>query len=116
MGASSIQTRPDTFITAASSQRTKSLENNEPAIETRSDNDQDDSLKAPKETVTLSDRALKLSTSSPVKSSDQAPAIENADQAQQALSRVLPDIQSNPSLTLGAHSNIFEAAVKSVLG
>ncbi len=116
MDASIIQTRPDTLITTASSQRTKSLENNEPAIETRSDNDQDDSLNVSKETVNLSDTSLKLSTSSPVKSSDQAAAIENKDQAQQALSQLIADFQSNPSQAQGAHSNIFDGAVKSLLG
>ncbi len=116
MDASTIQPRTDTLITAAASQRTKNVENNEPAIETRSDNDQDDSQKVSKETVKLSDTSLKLSTSSPVKSSDQATSIENKDQAQQALSQLLTDFRSNPSQAQGAHSNIFDGAVKSLLG
>ncbi|MGZ4953827.1 MAG: hypothetical protein ACXV8Q_01835 [Methylobacter sp.] len=92
------------------------MENNEPAIETRPDNDKDDSLQVPKETVNLSDTSLKLSTSSPVKSTDQPAAIENKDQAQQALSQLIADFQSNPSQAQAAHSNIFDGAVKSLLG
>jgi hypothetical protein len=115
MDASTIQTRPDALITAASSQRAKSLEKNEPSIESRPDNDQDDSQRVASETVNLSDASLKLSTSSAVKSSDQAPAIENKDQAQQALNQLIADIQSNPSQALGAH-NLFAGSVKSLLG
>lgn len=116
MDASTIQPRQDTLITSASPQRAKSMESNEPAIETRSDNDQDDNLQVPKETVKLSDTSLKLSTSSPVKSSDQAASIETKDQVQQALSQLIADFQSNPSQAQGAHSNIFASAVKSLLG
>ena len=116
MDASTIQTRPDPIITTASSQRAKSVENNETTIETQPDNDQDDSLKVPKETINLSNTSLKLSTSSPVKSTDQPAAIENKDQAQQALSQLLSDMQSNPAQALGAHSKIFDGAVKSLLG
>ncbi|MDO9269392.1 MAG: hypothetical protein Q7T96_09810 [Methylobacter sp.] len=116
MDASTIQSRQGTLITPASSQRPKSVENNEPSIETRSDNDQGDSLQVSKETVKLSDTSLKLSSSSPVKSSDQAASIENKDQAQQALSQLIANIQSNPSQAQGAHSNIFDGAVKSLLG
>jgi len=116
MDASTIQTRSDTPINSASSQRTKSSENNEPAIETQSDNDRDDSLQVSKETVKLSDTSLKLSTSSPVKSSDQAAPIENKDQAQQALKQLIADFQSNPSQAQGDHNNIFDGAVKSLLG
>ncbi len=116
MDTSTIQTRPNTLINTASSQRTNNLENNEPAIETRPDNDQDDSLQVPQETVKLSDKSLKLSTSSPVKSTDQAPAIENKDQAQQALNQLIADFQSNPAQAQGAHSRIFDGAVKSLLG
>jgi len=116
MDASTIQTRPDPIITTTSSQRAKSVENNEPALETQPDNDQNNSLKVPKETVNLSNASLKLSTSSPVKSTDQPASIENKDQAQQALSQLLADMQSNPAQALGAHSNIFDGAVKSLLG
>ena len=113
-----ITTKPrqDTLITATSSQRTKNLENNEPAIETRPDSDQNDSQKLDTETVKLSDTSLKLSTSSPVKSSAKPAAIETKDQAQQALSQLLADFQSNPSLAQAAHSNVFAGAVKSLLG
>jgi hypothetical protein len=116
MDASAIQPRQEALVTPASSQRTKSLENDGPAIETRSDNDQDDSLKVTKETVNLSDTSLKLSSSSPVQSSDQSAPIENKNQAQQALSQLIADFQSNPSQAQGAHSNIFSGAVKSLLG
>ena len=113
-----ITTKPrqDALITATSSQRAKSLENNEPAVETRSDNDQDDSQKVSTETVKLSDTSLKLSTSSSVKSSDKPASIETKDQAQQALSQLIADFQSNPSLAQDAHSNVFAGAVKSLLG
>lgn len=116
MDASKIQPRQEALVSPATAQRTKNVDNNEPAIETRPDNDQDDSLKVPKETVNLSDTSLKLSSSSPVKSSDQSAPIENKDQAQQALSRLLADMQSNPSQAHGAHSNVFSGAVKSLLG
>lgn len=116
MDASIIQTRTDTLISTASAQRAKTMENNEPAVETQPDSDQDNNLNVTKETVNLSNTSLKLSTSSPVKSSDQPAAIETADQAQQALSRLIADFQSNPSQVQGAHSNIFDGAVKSLLG
>ncbi len=116
MDASIIKPRPEALITAASPQRTKNLENNEPAVENRADNNQDDSQKVPTETIKLSDTSLKLSTSSPVKSSDKPASIENEDQAQQALSQLLADFQSNPSLAQNAHSNVFAGAVKSLLG
>lgn len=116
MDISATQPRQDTLITPTSSQQVKSLENNEPAIETRSDNDRDDNQQVSKETVKLSDTSLKLSASSPVKSSDQTASIENKDQAQQALSQLIADIQSNPAQAQGAHSNIFAGAVKSLLG
>jgi len=116
MDAISIQTRPDTLINAASSQRTKNLENNEPATESRPDSDQDDSRKVTKETINLSDASLKLSTSSPVKSSDQAAAIQNKDQAQQALNQLITDFQSNPSQAQAVHGKVFDGAVKSLLG
>jgi len=116
MDTTSIQKRPDTFISKASSQRTKSSENNESTIEAQSDNDRDDSLQVPKETIKLSNTSLKLSTSSPVKSSDQAVSIKNKDQAQQALSHLIADFQSNPFQALGAHGKIFDSAVKSLLG
>ncbi|MGZ5006424.1 MAG: hypothetical protein ACXWFI_00805 [Methylobacter sp.] len=116
MDAGTIQARPDPIINTTSSLQAKSVGNNEPAIETRPDNDQDDSLKTPKETVNFSDTSLKLSASSPVKSSDQSPVIDNQDQAQQASSRFIADMQSNPVQALAAHSNIFEGAVKLLLG
>lgn len=116
MDASKIQPRQEALVSPATAQRTKNVDNNEPAIETRPDSDQDDSLKVPKETVKLSDTSLKLSSSSPVKSSDQSAPIENKDQAQQALSRLLADMQSNPSQAHGAHSNVFSGAVQSLLG
>jgi len=116
MDISTIQQRPEALITPASSPRTKSLESNEPAIETRSDNDQDDSPTVSAETVKLSDTSVKLSSSSPVKSTDRAAPIEDKDQAQQAIKQLLADFQSNPSQAHGAHSNIFAGAVKSLLG
>lgn len=116
MDASTIQPRPEALVTPASSTRTKSVENNEPAIETQSDNDQDNSSKVSQETVNLSDTSLKLSASSPVKSSDKSAPIDNQDQAQQALSQLLADFQSNPSQAQGAQSNVFAGAVKSLLG
>lgn len=116
MNASKIQPRQEPLITQTSSQRTKGLESNEPAIETRSDIDQDDSSKVSDETLQLSDTSLKLSTSSPVKSSDRPAPIENRDQAQQALNQLVSDIQSNPAQTQGVHSKIFASAVKSLLG
>ncbi len=116
MDTSSIQTRPDAFVNTASTQRTKSLENNEPALENQSNNDPDNDLNVSKETINLSNASLKLSTSSPVKSSDQAAAITNKDQAQQALKQLIADFQSNPSQAQAAQSNIFDGAVKSLLG
>ena len=113
-----ITTKPrqDPLISAHSSNRAKNLENNEPTIETRPDSDQDDSQKLSTETVKLSNTSLKLSTSSPVKSSDRPVSIETKDQAQQALSRLISDFQSNPSQAHAAHSNVFAGAVKSLLG
>lgn len=116
MDASKVQARPETLIPPAASQLTKSLENKESAIETRSDNDKDDSQEVSVETVNLSDTSLKLSTSSPVKSSDRSAPIENKDQAQQTLNQLIADFQDNPSQALGAHSNVFGGAVKSLLG
>lgn len=116
MATNTIQPRQDALVSPMSSQRTNSLENNKPAIESQPDNDQSDSSKVSDETVKLSDTSLKLSTSSPVKSSDQPAAIENKDQAQQALSQLIADFQGNPSQGQAAHSNIFDGAVKSLLG
>jgi hypothetical protein len=116
MDTSSIQPRHEVAMSPATAQQVKNLGGNEPPLESRSDNDQDDILKAPQETVNLSDTSLKLSTSSPVKSSDQATAIVNPDQAQQVLSQLIANIQSNPSQGQAAHSNIFDGAVKSLLG
>jgi hypothetical protein len=111
-----IQPRQDALPSLGSSQLTKSLENNEPAIEIQADNDPDDSPKVSIETVKFSDTSLKLSASTPVQSSDQAALIETKDQAQQALSQLLADFQSNPSQAQGAQSNVFSGAVKSLLG
>lgn len=110
-----INTTP-TLPSLTSSQLTKNLENKEPALETLPDNDTDDSLKTATGTLNLSNTSIKLSASSPVQSTDQAPPIETKDQAQQALGKLLADFQSNPSLALGAHSNAFSSAVKSLLG
>lgn len=115
MDASKI-TRPDPLITTALSTRTKSVESNEPTIETRPDNDQDGSRNISNGSVNLSDTSLKLSTSSPVKSSDRSAPIENKDQAQQALNQLIADFQNNPSQAQGVHGNIFAGAVKSLLG
>lgn len=112
----STQPRQDAFITPVSSQRAKSLENNEPAIENRPDNDQDDSSKVSSETVKLSDTSLKLAASSPVKSTDELAQIETKDQARQVLNRLLSDFQNNPAQAQAAHNNIFAGAVKSLLG
>lgn len=111
-----IQPRQDPLSTLGSSQLTKGLENNEPAIETQADKDQDDSSKVSNGTVKFSDTSLKLSASTPVQSSDQATPIENKDQAQQALSQLLADFQNNPSQAHGAQSKVFSGAVKSLLG
>ena len=116
MEASTIKSQSGAFITSPSSQRAKSLESNEPAIESRSDNDQDDSLKVSGETVNLSDTSVKLSSSSPVKSTDRSAPLENRQQAQEAVKQLNADIQSNPSQAQGAHSNAFSDAVKSLLG
>lgn len=116
MVANTIQPGQGALITPASSQRAKSLESNEPAIETRSDNDQDDSPKVSGETVKLSDTSVKLSSSSPVKSTDRAAPLENRQQAQEAVKQLLADIQSNPSQAQGAHSNVTENSVRSLLG
>lgn len=116
MDASKIQPRQEALVSPATARRINNADNSEPAIETRPDNNQDDGLKVSKETVNLSDTSLKLSSSSPVKSSDQSAPIENQDQAQQALSRLLADMQSNPSQAQGAHSNVFSGAVESLLG
>lgn len=116
MVTNTIQSGQGAPITPASSQRTKSLESNEPAIETRSDNDQDDSQQVSGETVKLSDTSVKLSSSSPVKSSDRAAPIDDKDQAQQAVKQLLADFQSSPSQAQGAHSNVTENAVTSLLG
>lgn len=116
MATTTIQSGQGVLITPASSQRTKNLESNEPAIETRSDNDQDDSQQVSGETVNLSDTSVKLSSSSPVKSSDKSAPLENKDQAQQALKQLLADFQSNPAQSHGTHSYITENAVKSLLG
>jgi hypothetical protein len=116
MDANTIQPRQDAFVTPPSSQRTNGLSNNEPAIENQLNNNQDDSSKVSPETVNLSDTSLKLSASSPVKSSDEFASIESKDQARQVLDQLISDFQSNPAQALAAHSNVFSGAVKSLLG
>jgi hypothetical protein len=111
-----IQSGQGTLIAPASSQRLKSPESNESAIETRSDSGQDDRSTVSGETVNLSDTSVKLSSSSPVKSTDRFAPIENKDQAQQVLNQLLADFQSSPSLAQNSHSNVTENAVKSLLG
>jgi len=116
MEETTIQPRSNAFVTPASSQRTKSMESNEPTIETRSDYDQDDSQQVFGETVKLSDTSVKLSSSSPVKSSDKSAPLENRQQAQEAAKQIIADIQSNPSQAHSTHSNVTEHAVRSLLG
>ncbi|MDO9425021.1 MAG: hypothetical protein Q7T40_12650 [Methylobacter sp.] len=115
MDASKVQPRQEPLITTTS-QRTKSVESNESAVETRSANDQDDSSKVSAQTVQLSDTSIRLSASSPVRSSDRSAPIENREQAQQAARQIIADFQSNPAQAQGTHSNITENAVKSLLG
>lgn len=116
MATNTIQPGLGTISTAAASQRTKVLESNEPAIETQSDNDQDDSQQVSGGTVKLSDTSVKLSSSSPVKSTDRAAPLENKDQAQQAVKQLIADIQSSLSQAQGAHGNVTENSVRSLLG
>ena len=115
MDASKVQARQEPLITTTS-QRAKSVEKNESAIETRSTNEQDDSSKVSTQTVQFSDASLKLSASSPVKSSDRTAPIENKEQAQQAARQIITAFQSNPAQAQGTHSNVTENAVKSLLG
>jgi hypothetical protein len=115
MDASKIQSQ--THATSTSSSQPKSLGNIKTAIESPSDNEQVNSPKtSSNETVKLSDTSLKLSTSSPVKSSDRFASIQDNDQAQQAIKQLLADFQSNPSQAHDTHNNIFAGAVKSLLG
>ncbi len=123
MDTSAIQSRQDALLAQVSAQRAKTQESNESAVETRPDNAQAGSLQVPSdavnasgETVDLSATAVKLSTSSPVQSTDRSPPIENRDQAQQALSQLLEDFKSNPAQAQAAQSNVFSGAVKSLLG
>jgi hypothetical protein len=116
MAATTIQPGQGAINTPVPSQRAKSLESNEPTIETRSDYDQDDGQQVFGETVKLSDTSVKLSSSSPVKSSDKSAPLENRQQAQEAVKQLIADFQSNPSQTQDAHSNVFADAVKSLLG
>jgi hypothetical protein len=102
--------------TPTPSQLTKSLEKSEPAVETQSDADKDDNTTTPNGMVNLSPAAIKLSSSTPVQSSDKTAPIENKDQAQQALNQLIADFQSNPSQAHGAHSTLFSESVKSLLG
>jgi hypothetical protein len=116
MDASKLQPRSDTLITPATFQRTNSLGSSDPSLEPRTDNDQAGGANISDETIKLSDTSLKLSKSSPVKSSDKPAPIENIDQAQQTLSQLIADIQSDPAQAQAAHSNIFNGAIKSLLG
>ncbi len=111
-----IQPRTDALAIPASSQTVKTRENKEPALETLPDNDTDDSLKTTSGTINLSNTSIKLSASSPVQSTDQTTPIETKDQAQQALSKLLTDFQSNPSQAPGSQSNVLSGAVGSLLG
>lgn len=118
--SNSIQTRSDPLF-AAQAQKAKAAEANEPAVETKSDNDQDDNANLSSGTIKLSDTSLKLAsskltTSSPVQSTDKSVPIENKDQAQQVLNQLKFSFQNNPAEALGAHSNVFASAVKSLLG
>lgn len=97
-------------------QLTKSLDKNEPAVETQSNNEQKNSTPVANEPVNLSSSGIKLSSSTPVQSSDIAAPIENSSQAQQLLNKLIADFQNNPSLAQAAHSNIFSDSVKSLLG
>jgi hypothetical protein len=118
MDASKITSRQDSLISSALAQRANSLESAESVIGTQSDSDQDNSstVLSSSETVTFSDTSLKLSASSPVKSTDRSAPIENSEQAQQLASQLYAEFQSNPSQAQGAHSNVFAGAVKSLLG
>lgn len=111
MAANTIQP----FVSSVSSQRAKSLESKESAVETKSDNDQDD-VKVPAEMVKLSDTSVKLSSFSTVKSSDRPTSITNKDQAKQSLKQLVSDMQSNPAQASAAQGNIFSGAVRSLLG
>jgi hypothetical protein len=102
--------------TPTPTQLAKSLEKSEPAVETQSDADKDDNTAVPNGTVNLSPTAIKLSSSTPVQSSDKTARIENRNQAQQALSQLIIDFQNNPSQAQGAHSTLFSDSVKSLLG
>ena len=103
---------------SGSAQPAKPQKNNELALGTKPNNANNNALggnpNVTGETISLSDTSLKLSTASPVKSS--ATPIENSDQSQRALKQLISSFQSNPSLALAAHSNIFSGTVKSILG
>ncbi len=119
METNNIQARSDALF-AAQAKKAKTSETNEPAVETKQDNDQDDSNLSTT-TIKLSDTSLKLAsskltTSSPVQSTDRSAPIENKDQAQQVLNQLKFNFQNNPTEALGAHSNVFASAVKSLLG
>lgn len=116
MDASKLQLKSDTFIASTASRKANSLESNELTIEIRPNDDPAASSDKFAETVNLSDTSLKLSTSVPLKNTDRPAPIENTDQAQQALSQLIADFQSNPAQAQAAHSNIFNGAVKSLLG
>jgi hypothetical protein len=115
MDASKVQPRQEPLITTTP-QRAKSVEKNESTIENRSTNEPDDNSKASTPTVQLSDTSIRLSASSPVKSSDRSAPIENKEQAHQMARQIIADFQSNPAQAQGTHSNITENAVKSLLG
>ena len=87
----------------------------ESATETKPDNDQDDSQKVSGETVKLSASSLKLSTSSPVKSSDHTPSLANSDQAKRMLNQLISGFQSNPSQAMAAQSNVSPDTAKLML-
>jgi hypothetical protein len=120
MSTINVQARSEALL-ATQAQKAKAAEANEPAVETKSDNDQDDSTNLSNETIKLSDTSLKLAsskitTSSPVQSSDKSAPIENKDQAQQVLNQLKFSFQNNPTEALGAHSNVFAEKIKSLLG
>ncbi len=115
MDASKVQPRQESLITTTS-QHAKNVESKESVITTQSTKDQDDRSTVSAPTIQLSDTSIRLSASSPVNSSDRSAPIENKEQAQQMASQIIADFQSNPAQTQGAHSNITENAVKSLLG
>ncbi|MDO9103809.1 MAG: hypothetical protein Q7U57_02480 [Methylovulum sp.] len=108
---STVRQQQNAAVSPASSQRTKGLESKEAAIEIRSDNDTDDSLKVAGSTVKLSDSAVKLSQSAPVTSSSKSASIDNNAKAQQSLNQLLSSFNTAPSQALNAHSNVTSGLV-----